>query len=71
MAAKRVVVDLSRCTYIGSQGFFVLAGSQALAEIAVIASPTVRRLMEVVGLSSLLLDSPRLDDVTESIRITG
>ena len=66
MEAKHVVIDLTRCTYIGSQGFAVLVTSRALADLAVIASPKVRRVMEVVGLSSLLIDSPpSLDGLTK------
>src|SRR5215469_16405812 len=52
--AKRVVIDLTRCTYIGSQGFAVLVNARALTNIAVVAQPNVKRLMEVVGLSGIL-----------------
>jgi anti-anti-sigma factor len=57
-AAKRVVVDLSRCTYIGSQGFAVLANEWALSNIVVIASPAVKRLMGILGLNRLLTTPP-------------
>jgi len=56
--AKRVVVDLTRCTYIGSQGFAVLVTARAVTNLAVLAPRAVKRLMEVVGLSSLLIDPP-------------
>ena len=55
--ARRVIVDLTRCTYIGSQGFAVLMNARPLTNIAVIAPRKVRRLMEVVGLNSLLIDA--------------
>ena len=54
--AKRVIIDLTRCTYIGSQGFAVLVNARVLTNIAVVAPPNVKRLIEVVGLGGLLTD---------------
>src|SRR5215467_5926117 len=54
----RVVVDLSRCTYIGSQGFSVLVTSRAITNLAVIASNRIKRLLAILGLSGLLIDPP-------------
>jgi anti-anti-sigma factor len=59
-SSKHVVVDLTPCTYIGSQGFAVLAGATSLTDLAVIAPPKVKRLMELIGLSSLLVESESL-----------
>ena len=56
-SAKRIVVDLTRCTYIGSQGFTVLVHAQKLTDIAVIAPARIRRLMDVVGLANLLSEA--------------
>ena len=53
--AKRVVIDFTRCTYIGSQGFNVLVKAQKLTDLAVIAPARIRRLMDIIGLSSLLI----------------
>jgi len=55
--AKRVVVDLTRCTYIGSQGFSVLIQATKLMNISVIAPARIRRLMDIVGLTSLLIEA--------------
>jgi len=55
--AKRVIVDLTRCTYIGSQGFAVLAAARSLCDLAIIAPARVKRLVDIVGLSSLILDA--------------
>jgi anti-anti-sigma factor len=57
--AKRVIIDLTRCTYIGSQGFAVLVDAQTLNDIAVLAPLKVQRLMQILGLSGLLIDAPR------------
>ncbi|HET9343992.1 MAG TPA: STAS domain-containing protein [Candidatus Eremiobacteraceae bacterium] len=54
-SAKRVVIDFSRCTYVGSQGFGVLFDAKKLTDLAVIAPARIRRLMGIVGLSSLLI----------------
>ena len=53
--AKRIVIDFTRCTYIGSQGFSVLVNAKRLADLAVIAPARIRRLMDIIGLSSLLI----------------
>ena len=55
--AKRVVVDLTRCTYIGSQGLSVLVNAKKLMDLSVIAPARIRRLMDMVGLTSLLLEA--------------
>lgn len=54
-SAKRVVIDLTRCTYIGSQGLNVLIKAQKLTDLAVIAPARIRRLMDIVGLTGILI----------------
>ena len=55
-SAKRVVIDLTRCTYIGSQGFNTLFHATKSTDLAVIAPARIRRLMDIVGLTALLTD---------------
>lgn len=57
-SAKRVVVDLTRCTYIGSQGLGVLADARQLTTLGVVAPARVKRLMDIVGLTSIVIDPP-------------
>ena len=54
-SAKRVVIDLTRCTYIGSQGLNVMIKAQKLTDLAVIAPARIRRLMDIVGLAGILI----------------
>lgn len=53
--AKRVVVDLTRCTYIGSQGFAVLVNARSLTAVAVVAPERVKRLIDAIGLTDFLI----------------
>lgn len=61
--AKRIVVDLTRCTYVGSQGFSVLVNAKKLMDLSVIAPPRIRRLLDIVGLTSLLSEPNVIEDV--------
>ena len=60
-SAKRIVIDFTRCTYVGSQGFSVLFHAKELTDIAVIAPARIRRLMEIVGLSGLLIGPKEIE----------
>lgn len=53
-----VVADLTRCTFIGSQGFAVLAEARSKMRLAVLAPPRIRHLMDVLQLGSLVIEGP-------------
>jgi anti-anti-sigma factor len=55
MENPRVVVDLSKCTYIGSHGIAVIAQANAESPLRVIASPQIRRVFDIAGLSELFV----------------
>lgn len=56
LPGQRVVVDLTRCTYIGSQGFAALFDARSKMRIVVIAPQRIRRLMDLLALSDLVLE---------------
>lgn len=49
----RVVIDLSKCSYIGSHGIGVIAQANAGSPLRVISSPQIRRVFDIAGLSAL------------------
>lgn len=59
---RRVVVDLTRCTYIGSQGFAVLFDARSKMQLGVIAPQRIRRLMELLDLSSIVVEPTRVEN---------
>ncbi len=68
-APRPLVVDLSAVKFFDSSGLNVLLrGMQATAELRVVASPVVRRLVEVTGLTTVLRIFDRVDD---AITATG
>ncbi|WP_280432907.1 STAS domain-containing protein [Nocardia brasiliensis] len=68
-APRPLVVDLSAVKFFDSSGLNVLLrGMQAEAELRVVASPVVRRLVEVTGLTTVLRIFDRVDD---AITATG
>ena len=54
---RRVVVDLTRCTYIGSRGFAVLFDARKKMRIGVMASPRIRHLLHVLELSDIVVEA--------------
>lgn len=50
-----IVVDLTKCTYIGSSGFHVLAACHdERGGIRVVAPDRIEKLLHIVGLSSIV-----------------
>jgi anti-anti-sigma regulatory factor len=60
-AGRRVIVDLTRCTYIGSQGFAALFDARTKMLIGVIAPPRIRQLLQILELSDIVVE--RASDV--------
>ena len=57
LSGHRVVVDLMRCTYIGSRGFAVLFDARAKMQIRVMAPPRIRHLLHILELSDVVADA--------------
>lgn len=58
-SGKPVVIDLSACNYLDSTGISTLVGAHnADAQLSVIASRHVAKLLDIVGLTKLLNVTP-------------